>query len=403
MSTSRPFAYNSGPQVPGTEKLQDITIGLTESFSATFGGLEWYNGPDEDLGYIICKTSSPRTWGGSSSTTSANTIGFWRSDTKSEASFLSMVNGLFSQSLVSGDTAKTYLNSSGYWTSWVTMGSFSIPLNTAVYYTSYFTDYMLPSSISIGNDITDFLKYDDFSATASSSPYSFGGSGATYVDGYATFSQLNGRNIAYCSGTYSRGASFASIWYGDATSDISFMHKPNESYTIYFVGKPQTITYGSYLFTTYNSFIPPEDTAYEMMRISPTWSVVLEITQDNGLFLPSTNILSLTVETSLNDSDFNSKPLRIFSVRGQHQNNTASVAAWGYVNGVLTSTASNQISTNTNPSLYNLQLLGAETSVFGVDGPYKGYFGEILIYNELHSESTHTDIVNLLKTRWGIS
>ena len=98
-----------------------------------------------------------------------------------------------------------------------------------------------------------------------------------------------------------------------------------------------------------------------------------------------------------------SKPLRIFSVRGQHQNNTASVAAWGYVNGVLTSTASNQISTNTNPSLYNLQLLGAETSVFGVDGPYKGYFGEILIYNELHSESTHTDIVNLLKTRWGIS
>ena len=52
MSTSRPFAYNSGPQVPGTEKLQNITIGLTESFSATFGGLEWYNGPDEGLGYI---------------------------------------------------------------------------------------------------------------------------------------------------------------------------------------------------------------------------------------------------------------------------------------------------------------------------------------------------------------
>ena len=118
MPTSRPFAYNAGSAVSGTEKLGSITIGITSSFDGSLGGLQWYNGPDEDLGYIICKTSSQRTVGNNSGVTGLNTIGFWRSPSKTENSFTSVVNQIFGQSFTTGDSAKSYLNTNGYWTSW---------------------------------------------------------------------------------------------------------------------------------------------------------------------------------------------------------------------------------------------------------------------------------------------
>ena len=55
MSTTRPFAYNTGSAIPGTEQLGDIAYGFpTDGFSST--GLAWWNGPDEDLGYVIAQT-----------------------------------------------------------------------------------------------------------------------------------------------------------------------------------------------------------------------------------------------------------------------------------------------------------------------------------------------------------
>jgi hypothetical protein len=51
---SRPFTYNAGPSIPGTEQVGDLAIGFpTVDFSLT--ELEWWNGPDEDLGYVIAK------------------------------------------------------------------------------------------------------------------------------------------------------------------------------------------------------------------------------------------------------------------------------------------------------------------------------------------------------------
>ena len=52
MATSRPFAYNTGAGITGTDQLGSLAVGTpTVGFSAT--GLEWWNGPDEDLGYVI--------------------------------------------------------------------------------------------------------------------------------------------------------------------------------------------------------------------------------------------------------------------------------------------------------------------------------------------------------------
>jgi hypothetical protein len=54
MATSRPFAYNTGVGITGTTQVGNLAIGYpTSGFEGT--GLEWWTGPDEDLGYVIAQ------------------------------------------------------------------------------------------------------------------------------------------------------------------------------------------------------------------------------------------------------------------------------------------------------------------------------------------------------------
>lgn len=119
MSVSRPFAYNTGSPIAGTEQVEDIAIGWpTSGFEST--GLEWWNGPDEELGYIICKPvpldNQPTPVGITAS------IGFSRSDDLTEESFVNLANSTFGQSFSTGADAKTWLNTNGYWTSFLDSG-----------------------------------------------------------------------------------------------------------------------------------------------------------------------------------------------------------------------------------------------------------------------------------------
>ena len=57
MSTSRKFAYNTGSSITGATQYGSLAIGVTlSSFSDNPGGVKWWNGPDEDLGYVIAHT-----------------------------------------------------------------------------------------------------------------------------------------------------------------------------------------------------------------------------------------------------------------------------------------------------------------------------------------------------------
>jgi len=57
MATTRPFAYNTGSPIAGTTQVGQIAVGTpTSGFVST--GLQWWNGPDEELGYVIAKTFS---------------------------------------------------------------------------------------------------------------------------------------------------------------------------------------------------------------------------------------------------------------------------------------------------------------------------------------------------------
>ena len=56
MATARPFAYNNtGSPIAGTEQVGNLSVGTpTSGFSST--GIPWWNGPDEDLGYVIAQS-----------------------------------------------------------------------------------------------------------------------------------------------------------------------------------------------------------------------------------------------------------------------------------------------------------------------------------------------------------
>jgi hypothetical protein len=116
MSTSRPFAYNTGSTIGGTVQVGNLAVGVPDDgFEST--GLEWWNGPDEDLGYVIAyqvpDDSQPTPISGVTAS-----VQFWRSSVKTESSFIEIADYVTGQSFPSGDDASSYLTTNGYWNSW---------------------------------------------------------------------------------------------------------------------------------------------------------------------------------------------------------------------------------------------------------------------------------------------
>jgi hypothetical protein len=115
MATSRPFAYNTGPSISGTTQIGDLAVGYP--VSGFTNNPQFWNGPDEDLGYVICR---PNFSGNQPNPVSVPAyVRFLRSRIKTEQSFVNLVNGVFSQTFTTGNECETYLNNNGYWTSWV--------------------------------------------------------------------------------------------------------------------------------------------------------------------------------------------------------------------------------------------------------------------------------------------
>ena len=118
MATYRPFAYNTGSTIDGTEQVGDLAIGYpTYGFEST--GIRWYNGPDENLGYIIGFPQS----GGTQPLPVSGTgyVQFWRSKECSVSSFVALTNSVIKNPTFNDPTtAKNYLNSLGYWTNFQT-------------------------------------------------------------------------------------------------------------------------------------------------------------------------------------------------------------------------------------------------------------------------------------------
>ena len=116
MAFARPFAYNPGSPIPGTEQLGNLSIGApTSGFT---NNPQYWNGPDEELGYVIAQSVSGNTQPTPLSGVTAS-VGFFRSTDLTEGSFITLSETIAGQSFATGEEAKTWLNNNGYWTSYV--------------------------------------------------------------------------------------------------------------------------------------------------------------------------------------------------------------------------------------------------------------------------------------------
>lgn len=177
MATARPFAYNTGSVIAGTEQIGSLAIGFpTAGFPAT--GLPWWNGPDEELGYVIAESVPGNTQPTPDPGRPLASVGFFRSEFLTEASFVNLANviaaGATSWGPTGGTAAKAWLNSNGYWTSftdsWIFTSSVTLPWpgSTTGYtvYTGGFTSIddgysnspiTLPAQFKLGNQSSNQL------------------------------------------------------------------------------------------------------------------------------------------------------------------------------------------------------------------------------------------------------
>jgi|688.fasta_scaffold31295_6 hypothetical protein len=128
MSIARPFAYNTGSTINGTIQVGDLAVGTpTSGFSST--GLPWWNGPDEELGFIIAGPVPSNTQPTPISGVTAS-VQFWRS-AFTDSSFVDLAEYVTGQSFTGGSEASTYLTTNGYWNSY-TYNQVIVGLDTAL-------------------------------------------------------------------------------------------------------------------------------------------------------------------------------------------------------------------------------------------------------------------------------
>jgi hypothetical protein len=213
--TNRLFTYSATP-IPGASQSGNIAISTTY-----IPGYTWWGGPDENLGYVIAhedtNASGNRTERGKVTSISGNTVGFWRSATQSDASFLTMFNGLFNQNYATASTAAAWLNANGYWTSYSTSGTLGTLGNPAVsaqaIYNSgqttsgwyYIKTSNMASARQIYCNMTDqgggwmLMSYNPDATTTGGTPYPnqwLGGTGS-----FASRVSIDTRQVWYHNGT----------------------------------------------------------------------------------------------------------------------------------------------------------------------------------------------------------
>ena len=121
MATTRPFAYNTGSTIDGTTQIGNIAIGVSEQdYSLNPGGVKWWMGPDEELGYVIANVVP--TGDHPTPVEVDSYINFWRSTDLTDQSLLDLLNVLPITDGVppftDANDAKTWLNDNGHFTSY---------------------------------------------------------------------------------------------------------------------------------------------------------------------------------------------------------------------------------------------------------------------------------------------
>jgi hypothetical protein len=123
MPTARPFAFNTGSTISGTSQVGQLAIGVVGGGGIAGSSVVWWDGPDEDLGYVIAVPVSGNTQSTPNPGVFAS-VGFYRSEGFNDASFISWaqyVSAIYynPQTFSSGSQASTWLTTNGFWNSYI--------------------------------------------------------------------------------------------------------------------------------------------------------------------------------------------------------------------------------------------------------------------------------------------
>jgi hypothetical protein len=120
MATTRPFAYNTGSAIAGTTQVGTLAVGTpTSGFT---NSPQFWEGPDEELGYVIGAPQSGNTQPTPVSGVTAS-VQFFRTKTFTDNEFVSLaqyVSNKFGtpQTFLNATNASIWLTSNGYWNSY---------------------------------------------------------------------------------------------------------------------------------------------------------------------------------------------------------------------------------------------------------------------------------------------
>jgi hypothetical protein len=125
MATTRPFAYNTGVPIYGTSQYGNIAVGnISEDYGADYGGVKWWMGPDESLGYFIVYPDPSNTHPSEISGVYGS-LGFIGVKTFSTQDLINLTNilparvGLTPFTVV--NDAYDWLINNGYWTNYISV------------------------------------------------------------------------------------------------------------------------------------------------------------------------------------------------------------------------------------------------------------------------------------------
>jgi hypothetical protein len=178
MATSRPFAYNTGSTISGTTQIGSLAVGTPSS--GFTGNPKWWNGPDEDLGYVICR---PNTNGNQPNPDNVPAyIRFSRSKLKTDQSFINLVNSVFNQTFTTTSQCTSYLTTNNYWTSYVSLVTSGLILNYDISNSSSYS--------GVGTTITD-LQGNSNATTFNSPTYTSSGGAYLTFDGINEYFTTN--------------------------------------------------------------------------------------------------------------------------------------------------------------------------------------------------------------------
>ncbi len=278
MATTTPLAYNTGSTISGTIQIGDLAIGLTEQdYSSNPGGVIWWMGPDEDLGYVIAVPVSGNTQPTEIVGVTAS-VGFFRSDLLTDNSFIDLVNIVFNQNFSSASDAKNWLNSNGYWTSYSDVVTNGLTLQL---------DASNPTSYSGSGNVWYDLVAPQENITLVNSP--------TFTAPTPSYFTFNGSN-QYGVGTgpvLSPTAYTKSVWfYLNSYSDNNLVSSENGGHFMYMAGTNR-IYCGHTDWPSYAAF--PSNFTFELN----TWYyVALTFNTTDGMKLYVNGVLDSTYTTN---------------------------------------------------------------------------------------------------------